>query len=65
MKNNYNPLDCECKITALLLNIAQKKTVSDETALYFDIGQKMLIRALDLQALPCVGRSCFRSKLKA
>ena len=21
--------------------------------------------ALDLQALPCVGRSCFRSKLKA
>ena len=49
MKNNYNPLDCECKITALLLNNAQKRTVSDETALYFDIGQKMLIRALDLQ----------------
>jgi hypothetical protein len=49
MKNNYNPLDCECKITALLLNIAQKKTVSDETAFYFDIGQKMLIRALDQQ----------------
>ena len=47
MKNNYNPLDCECKITALLLNNAQKRTVSDETALYFDIGQK----GIDIQKL--------------
>ena len=49
MNNMCNRLDYGCKISAFLSIGAQKRAVSEEIALYFDVGQKMPIRVLDQQ----------------